>query len=166
MIGPITHSSGGRMKDSGFRKILAATVASTMILVTAAAIAQAPPGGGPPPGMGGMGMGMGPADRPTTIQRLGLDDPALKLSDAQKAQVDKLVDGYIAEQAKMREKYPMTQGSPPSQEMMGAMRASRESLNAAVGKVLNDSQRATWEAAMAARRPPGMGGPGGPPPGR
>lgn len=146
------------MKDSGFRKILAATVASTMILVTAAAVAQAPPGG--------MGMGMGPADRPTTIQRLGLDDPALKLSDAQKAQVDKLVDGYIAEQAKMREKYPMTQGSPPSQEMMGAMRSSRESLNAAVGKVLNDSQRATWEAAMAARRPPGMGGPGGPPPGR
>jgi len=104
-------------------------------------------------------------DKPTMISRLGLDDAALKLSDAQKGQIDKLVDGYIAEQATLREKYPMTQGSPPSQDMMNAMRSSRENLNTAVGKVLNDSQRATWEAGMAARRPPG-GGPGGPPPAR
>ena len=72
------------------------------------------------------------------ITRLALDDPALKLSGAQKKQIDKLVDGYIAEQAKLREKYPMTPGSPPSQEMMTAMRSSRENLNTAVGKVLND----------------------------
>jgi hypothetical protein len=46
---------------------------------------------------------------------------------------------------------------------MTAMRGARDNFTAAVGKVLNDSQRATWEASMAARRPPG-GGPGGPPP--
>ncbi len=43
-------------------------------------------------------MGMGAADRPTTIERNGLNDPALQLSDAQKAQIDKIVDGYVAEQ--------------------------------------------------------------------
>ena len=148
------------MIGSKFRKVLAATAASAVMIVSASAFAQAP-GGGPPPG-GGM---RGPMDKPTTISRLGLDDAALKLSDAQKGQIDKLVDGYIAEQATLREKYPMTQGSPPSQDMMNAMRSSRENLNTAVGKVLNDSQRATWEAGMAARRPPG-GGPGGPPPAR
>jgi Spy/CpxP family protein refolding chaperone len=148
------------MSGSKFRKILTATAASAVMLVSASAFAQAP-GGGPPPG-GGM---RGPMDKPTMISRLGLDDAALKLSDAQKGQIDKLVDGYIAEQATLRGKYPMTQGSPPSQDMMNAMRSSRENLNTAVGKVLNDSQRATWEATMAARRPPG-GGPGGPPPAR
>ena len=155
MIGTPFHQPGGFMSGSKFRKILAATAASAVVMVSATAFAQAPPGGGMRP----------PMDRAGMTQRLGLDDPALKLSDAQKGQIDKLMDGYIAEQATLREKYPMTQGSPPSQEMMTAMRSSRENLNTAVGKVLNDSQRATWEATMAARRPPG-GGPGGPPPAR
>ena len=145
------------MSGAKFKKILTATAASAVVLVSATALAQAP-GGGPPPG-GGM---RAPMDRPATISRMALDDPALKLTDAQKGQIDKIVDGYIAEQATLREKYPMTQGSPPSQEAMTAMRGARENLNTAVGKVLNDSQRATWEASMAARRPPG--GPGGPPP--
>jgi Spy/CpxP family protein refolding chaperone len=151
------------MSGSKFKKILAAAAASAVVMVSATAFAQAP-GGGPPPG-GGM---RPPADKAGTIQRMGLDDPALKLSDAQKGQIDKIMDGYVAEQATLRAKYPMTQGSPPSQDMMTAMRTSRDNLNAAVGKVLNDSQRATWEATMAARRPPGggPGGPGGPPPAR
>jgi Spy/CpxP family protein refolding chaperone len=160
MIDAAFHQPGGFMIGSKFRKILAATAASAVVMVSATAFAQAP-GGGPPPG-GGM---RGPMDRPTMISRLGLDDAALKLSGDQQKQIDKLVDGYIAEQATLREKFPMTQGSPPSQEAMTAMRSARENLNTAVGKVLNDSQRATWEATMATRRPPG-GGPGGPPPTR
>jgi hypothetical protein len=111
----------------------------------------------------GMGMGMmGPADRPTTIERLGLKDPALKITAKQQGEIDKLVDNYLAEQKVLREKYPMTPGSPPSQEAMGAMRASREGLTSAIGNVLDDKQRAAWQAAQAARRPM-MGGPGGPP---
>jgi Spy/CpxP family protein refolding chaperone len=167
MIGAHSHNPGGITMDTKLNRILATATATALLALAAApAIAQGPPGGGPPPGMGMRGMG-GPVDRAGMIQRLALDDPALKLSAAQKAQVDKLVDGYIAEQAQLREKYPMTQGTPPSQEMMTAMRGSRDNLNTAVGKVLDDSQRATWEAAMAARRPPGMGGPpGGPPPAR
>jgi hypothetical protein len=149
-----------------FRSGILAAVAA-LALASVGALAQAP-GGGPPRGMGmGMGMGMGAADRPTMIQRLGLDDAALKLSDAQKGQIDKIVDGFLAEQKTLAEKYPMTPGTPPSQEAMTARRAARENLNAAVGKVLDDTQRKTWETAQAARRP--MGGPGGgmgPPPPR
>ncbi len=141
------------MIGTKLKRILTITAASAVVLVSSTAFAQAPPGGGM----------RAPMDRPTVITRMGLDDPALKLSDAQKGQIDKLVDGYIAEQATLREKYPMTQGSPPSQEAMTAMRGARDNFTGAVGKVLNDSQRATWEASMAARRPPG-GGPGGPPP--
>lgn len=148
--------------------MLAAATAGAMVMVAMDAAAQAPPPGGPGGGPPRMGM-MGAADRPTTIQRQGLDDPALKLTDAQKAQIDKIVDAYLADQKAMRDK--MTPGSPPSQDVMGAMRAAREKFTADIGKVLNDDQRKTWEAAQAARRAqfggggPG-GGPGGPPPAR
>jgi hypothetical protein len=136
-----------------------------MAFASVGAMAQAP-GGGPPRGPGG-GMGA-PADRPTTIQRQGLDDPALKLTDAQKTQIDKIVDGYLVEQKALGEKYPMSPGSPPSAEAMAARTTSRDNFTAALGKVLDDSQKKTWEATRAARRPPGggMGGPGGPPPAR
>jgi Spy/CpxP family protein refolding chaperone len=160
MIVAAFHQPGGFMNGSKFKRIMVAAAASAAVMVSASAFAQAP-GGGPPGG----GM-RPPMDRPAMISRMGLDDPALKLSGDQQKQIDKIMDGYIAEQATLREKYPMTQGSPPSQDMMTAMRSSRENLNTAVGKVLNDSQRATWEATMAARRPPGGGGPGGPPPAR
>jgi hypothetical protein len=159
----IVKSRGGMM-----------TMLAVMAFASVTAMAQAP-AGGPPQGMGGMGgmgMGMGaPADRPTTIQRQGLDDPALHLTAAQKTQIDKIVDGYISEQKALGEKFPMTQGTPPSQEAMAARMAARENFNTALGKVLDESQRKTWEAARAARRPPGgmgggMGGPGGPPPAR
>jgi hypothetical protein len=158
---------GAIMIRNRLKGLLAVATLGAMAMTSMQAMAQAPqggpPGGGPPRGMGMMGA----MDRPAMMQRLGLDDAALKLSDAQKAQLDKLVDAYIADQKTMREKYPMTPGSPPSQEMMGAMRAAREGLNTEVGKVLNDTQRTAWQSAQAARRQmmgPG-GGPGGPPPG-
>ncbi|MEO8308329.1 MAG: hypothetical protein ABI616_09860 [Pseudomonadota bacterium] len=145
------------MIGSKFKKMLAAAAVSAVVMVSGTAFAQAPAGGGM----------RGPVDSAGMMQRMGLDDPTLKLTDAQKGQIGKIMDGYIADQSKMREKYPTAQGSPPSQEAMAAMRSAREGLNTAVGKVLNDSQRSTWEAAMAARRPPGGGGgPGGPPPAR
>lgn len=144
-----------------FRETLVAATASVMAVFAVGAAAQAPAGG--PPRGGGMGM-MGAADRPTTIERMGLNDPALKLTAAQKSEIDKIVDGYLAEQKTLAEKYPMTPGSPPGQDAMQARRTARDNLNTALGKVLNDEQRKSWEAAQAARRPQ-MGGPGGPPPG-
>jgi len=110
-----------------------------------------------------MGMGMmGPQDRPGTIERMGLNDPALKLTAAQKTEIDKIIDAYLADQKALAAKYPMTPGSPPGQEAMQARRTARDNLNTALGKVLNDEQRKSWETAQAARRPQ-MGGPAGTP---
>jgi Spy/CpxP family protein refolding chaperone len=145
------------MDSRKLRGILVAAAAGAMTMMAVDGVAQAPPGGGPPPGMG-MGMG-GAMDKAGMTQRMALDDAALNLTADQKGKIDKILDGYIADQAKMRA--GMQPGSPPSQEMMGAMRAGREKLNAEIGAVLNDGQKKTWEAAMAARRPAGP--PGGPP---
>jgi Spy/CpxP family protein refolding chaperone len=143
------------MVISRISRVLIATALAAGAFASTPLLAQAPPGGGP--------RGMMPMDRAGMEQRLALDAEGLNLTAAQKTQIDKIVDDYIVEQGKLREKFPMTPGSPPSQEAMTAMRGARENLNTAVGKVMNDGQRKTWEAAMAARRPPmGMGGPGGP----
>ena len=143
--------------------MMVAAAAGSLMMVAMNVVAQAPPGGGPggrPPG--GMGMGMGQMDKAGMTQRMALDDAALNLTADQKGKIDKILDGYIADQAKMRAS--MQPGSPPSQDAMGAMRTSREKLNADIGAVMNDGQKKTWEAAMAARRPAGPpGGMGGPP---
>jgi len=140
---------------SKFRGMLVVAAAGAMMLMAVDGVAQAPPGGGPP-----RGMGMGPPmDKAGMMQRMALDDAALNLTADQKGKIDKILDAYMADQAKMRA--GMQAGAPPSQDAMGAMRASREKLNADIGAVLNDAQKKTWEAGMAARRPPG--GPGGPP---
>jgi hypothetical protein len=145
------------MVSRKLRGMLVAVAAGAMTMMAMNVVAQAPPGGGPPRGFGG------PADKATTMQRLALDAEGLNLSADQKAKIEKLVDGYIADQEKMRAQ--MQPGSPPSQEAMGAMRTARETLNAEIGKVMTDAQRTTWQAAMAARRPAmGPGGPGGGPP--
>lgn len=150
------------MERSKWKGMLVAGAAGMMALMAMGAAAQAPMGG--PPRGAGMGM-MGPVDKASTIERMGLNDPALKLTAAQKAEIDKVAEAYVAEQKALGEKYPMGQGTPPSQEGMQARRAAREKFTAAVGKVLDEGQRKTWEAAQAARRPP-MGGPGGAPPPR
>lgn len=107
---------------------------------------------------GGMG-GMPANDRAGTIQRFGLNDPALKLSAAQTAELEKAADAYVAEVAKI----PAAAGGPPSQEAMAARTKASDNLTAAVNKVLNADQKKTWEAARAAQaqRRGGMGGPGG-----
>ena len=149
------------MDSRKLRGMLVAIAASAMTMMAVDVVAQAPPAGGPP--RGGMGMGGAPMDKAGMTQRLALDDAALKLTADQKAKIDKILDAYVADQAKMRA--AMTPGSPPSQEMMGTMRTAREKLNTDVGAVLNDAQKTTWQAAMAARRPAGPpgGGAGGPP---
>jgi hypothetical protein len=144
---------------SKFRGILVAAAAGAMMMAVDG-VAQAPPGGGMPRGMG---MGGPPMDKAGMSQRLALDADGLNLSADQKGKIDKILDAYMADQAKMRAS--MQAGAPPSQEAMGAMRTSREKLNADIGAVLNDGQKKTWEAAQAARRPAGPpgGGAGGPP---
>jgi Spy/CpxP family protein refolding chaperone len=140
--------------------MLVAVAASAMTMMAMNVVAQAPPGGGPGRGMGG------PVDKASLTQRFALDADGLNLTADQKGKIDKILDAYVADQEKMRAQ--MQPGSPPNPDAMNAMRASREKLTADIGAVLNDGQKKTWEAAMAARRPAGGpgGGAGGPPPGR
>lgn len=143
------------MNSSKIRSGLLAVATGAMMMVMAAGAQAQAPGGGAGPGAGGPPRGgmMGPVDRATTIERNGLADPALKLTAAQKAEIDKIADAFVAE----------VQKAPAGQEAMAARMKARENMTAAVNKVLNDEQRKTWEAAQAARRPAGgMGGPGGP----
>lgn len=172
----INHAGVTNMKGS-FRASLVAMATGALMMMATGAYAQAPGGGagGPPRGGMGMGMGMGQLDRAGTLQRFALDDPALKLSDAQKAEINKAADAYVAQMNTVNEKYPFTPGSPPSQEGMAARQKVRDDFVAAVNKVLNDEQRKTWETAQSSRRggmgmgpgggmggPGGRGGPGGP----
>ncbi len=134
--------------------------AAAMSMASMSALAQAPGGG--PPGGGQRGPGGGgfaqPTDVPGVIQRFGLNAPELKLTDAQKASIDKLANVYLEDMKKVP---PMAQGAPPSQEAMAAMQAPRTKLMAEVAKVLTPEQNKTLEAAQAARRGGGGGRPGG-----
>lgn len=144
--------------------------AAAMSMASMGAFAQAPGGGPPGGGARGPGGGFGaPATAEEVVQRFGLNSPELKLTDAQKASIDKLAKEYVAEMQKLP---PMQQGQQPSPEAMQARQAPRNKLIAEVGKVLTPEQNKTFEAAQAARRggPGGGGGfgggrPGGGPPG-
>jgi hypothetical protein len=147
-----------------------AAILASLALASASAFAQAP-GGGPPGGGGGRG---GPATKETVIQRNGLADAALKLTDAQKAAIDKLAEKNAADQVALAAKFPP---GPPTPEATAARTKLTEEFTAEVNKVLNDEQKKTWAARPAPARggfgggggggPPGGGGgpPGGGPPG-
>jgi len=132
-----------------------AAIIASLALVSVTAFAQAP-GGGPPGGGGGGGRG--PATKETVIQRNGLGDAALKLSDAQKAAIDKLAEKNAADQVALQAKFPP---GPPTPEATAARAKLTEEFTAEVNKVLNDEQKKTWAARPQLQR----GGPGGGPPG-
>jgi len=145
------------------KTLLVAAAAGAMMTMAAGAMAQAPgggPGAGPPRGgPGGPGMGA-PLDRAGAIQRFGLGDPALNLTAAQKAELDKAADVYVAEMAKLPP-MQMGQGGPPSPEAMAPRNKVRDDFNAAIAKVLNADQKKTWDARPQRGAGGGMGGPGG-----
>jgi Spy/CpxP family protein refolding chaperone len=138
-----------------------------MAMVSMGALAQAPgggpPGGGGPRGPGGGGPGGGggfaqPTDAAGVIQRFGLGAPELKLTDAQKASIEKIANAYLEDMKKVPAAAP---GGPPSPEVTAARTAARTKLTTEVGKVLTPEQNKTFEAAQAARRGGGGGRPGG-----
>jgi hypothetical protein len=148
---------GDMTMNRKLRTLLVATAAGAMMTLAAGAFAQAPGGGPGGQRMGGGGFGP-PTDRAGVIQRFQLGDEALKLTAAQKTEIDKAADAYLAEMQKIPAAAP---GGPPSPEVQAARTKASDTLTAAVNKVLNDEQKKTWEAARAARRGGGMGGPGG-----
>jgi hypothetical protein len=172
MIPVVINRPGGHMFSKSLKGILVVAAAGALAVVSMGASAQAPGGGPPGGGPGGARMGGGfgqPTDRAGVIQRFGLGAPELKLTDAQKGQIDKLADNYVAEMAKLP---PMQQGQAPDQAAMAARQAPRAKLIEEVGKILNADQKKTFDAAQAAQQqrrggggPGGAGGPGGGRPG-
>ena len=165
----VNNCPGGHMVSKKLRGMLV-VAAAAMSMVSMGALAQAPgggpPGGGAPrgPGGGGGGFGAQPTTAAEVIQRFGLGAPELKLTDAQKASIDKIANAYLEDMKKVPAAAP---GGPPSPEVQAARTAARTKLTTEVGKVLTPEQNKTFEAAQAARRGGGGGfgggGPGGPP---
>jgi Spy/CpxP family protein refolding chaperone len=141
--------------------------AAAMSMASMGALAQAP-GGGPPGGgrPGGPGGGFAqPTDAAGVIAQFGLNAPELKITDTQKASIEKIANAYLEDMKKVP---PMTQGAPPSEEARAARTAARTKFTTEVGKILTADQNKAFEAAQAARRGGpgggfGGGGPGGPP---
>ncbi len=105
----------------------------------------------------------GPVTKESTIQRQGLASPDLKLTDAQKASIDKLAEKYAADQTALQAKYPAAQGAGQNPDAQAARTKLREDFTAAVNKVLTPDQQKTWAARPQRGGGMGGGGPGGPP---
>src|SRR6185369_3339831 len=160
MMLAVNNRPGGHMVSKKLRGMLVVATAA-MTMVSMGALAQAP-GGGPPGGGPGGGGFAQPTDAKGVMERFGLNAPELKLTDAQKASIEKIANTYLEEQKKLP---AMTPGAPPSPEAQTARTAVREKFTTEVGKVLNADQNKAFQAAQAARRGGGGGPPGGGPPG-
>lgn len=160
MIASVINRPGGHMFSKTLRGMLVVAAAGALAVVSMGASAQAPGGGPPGGGPGGARAGGGfgqPTDRAGVIQRFGLGAPELKLTDAQKMQIDKLADAYLEDMKKLP---PLQQGQVPDQAALQARQAPRTKLIEEVGKILTPEQKTTFDAAQAQPRR-GGGGPGG-----
>jgi hypothetical protein len=88
-----------------------------------------------------------PPERP---QLQGLNNPALKLTDSQRARINQILEGYLAEEKAVSQQYAV-QGAKPGAEAATTRKQSRERMEAAVEQVLNSSQRQTLKEAQAAQ---------------
>lgn len=86
------------------------------------------------------------------ITQLGLNSSKLKLATAQKAQIDKIIDAYAADQIALNKKYPIEQGKRIAPTDLQRREALVGSLTSALAKVMSSDQRSTWEADRLARR--------------
>jgi hypothetical protein len=139
-----------------------AAILASLALASASAFAQAPGGGPPGGGPPGGGGGRGPATKESVIQRNGLGDAALKLTDTQKAAIDKLAEKNAADQVALQAKFPP---GPPTPEATAARTALSDAFTAEINKVLNDEQKKIWAARPQPARGGGFGGGAGGPPG-
>lgn len=132
----------------GFGPWLAACALIAITPLSAAA--QAAQDGAPrAPGSGAFGT----VSRAATINSLGLNSPALKLTTAQKAKIDSVVYAYMAEQKSLDELLPIGRDRQPNQEAIRARQVAHENLTAAVAALMNDEQRKTLAAEQAKRHP-------------
>jgi hypothetical protein len=77
------------------------------------------------------------AERPSM---LGLSNPALNLSDSQKARLEKIMESYVAGEKALFDQYSAP-GAKRGAEATSASKQAHERMTAAVDQVLNESQR-------------------------
>jgi hypothetical protein len=127
------------MDIAKFRLRITAVIAAIM-LTSAASSAEAPPRGLPPA-----------AERQPAV--LGLSNPALNLSDSQKARLDEIMKSYVAGEKALFNQYSAPEAKHGAEAALASKQA-RERMTAAVDQVLNESQRKvlkTEQAEHAAR---------------
>ncbi len=90
--------------------------------------------------------------RTVTILQSGLNNSALNLSTAQKAEVDKIVDQFVKELLVLGETHPIEQGKRMSSAALERRQMAVGKLNASVNRIMNAEQRKTWENDKTARR--------------
>lgn len=99
-----------------------------------------------------LGLGSG-ANRAAIIGSEGLNNPMLKLTTGQRADIDKVIYAFMAEQRKLDESLPIARNKPVSQEAIRARQDARANLTAALAAVMTDEQRKTLVAEQAKRHP-------------
>lgn len=138
------------MKQDTWLKIQTTVMAGLAVVCSVGVVMSQRPDGAQKGPMGGGQM----------VQRQ-LDEmkDRLKLTAEQEAKVKPILAESAKNMMAMREK--MEPGTPPTEEMMTAMRESREATAKKINDVLTTEQQAEYKKMMSERRGFGPGGPGG-----
>ncbi len=146
------RSKGDLMTKRTRRSVLCPWLAACVLIAISAlpAAAQSAKGDSPlvPGSFGAV------VDRSTTYESQGLNNPDLRLSPAQKAEIDKLVNDYVGERRRLLEKFPVVPQQMPTAEAIIARQAAHVAFTTALGKVMDAEQHKIWKSAQAARIPP------------
>lgn len=148
-ISNINVTCGGAMISRKWHAMLVAAAASAMAMMASAQAAR----NAPPVDSFAMYPTQDPAQlRMITIMQQGLNSSSLNLTTAQKAEINKIVDVFVAELIVLNKEHPVEPGKPATPAAIQTRQSAVGKLNTALGKVMNQEQRRTWESAQAARR--------------
>lgn len=90
--------------------------------------------------------------RTITILQSGVNNSALHLTTAQKGEISKIVDAFVAELLVIQKSDPVEKGKSVSAAAIEKRQAAVSRLNDAATKLMSSDQRRTWDADKAARR--------------
>lgn len=93
-------------------------------------------------------------DRASVVDIQGLDNPDLALTSRQRSEIEQHISAYLEEHRKISEQFPVVRGQFPSAESIISKQAALVKLTTALGKVMDEEQRKTWQIAQAARLKP------------
>ena len=138
------------MKRDSWLKIQTAVMAALALFCSVGVVLSQRPDG--PPRM----------DPKQMVERQVTDmKERLKLTSDQEAKIKPIIEDSMKKMMAMREK--MEPGTPPTEEMMSAMRENREATAKKINEVLTEEQQAEYKKMMSERRGFGGGMRKGPP---